>query len=183
MPELIAKSALHGQAPKVALGTTLSEGVVEKMVSVAPYPGRGAAVDAVLGGMGLRFPAAGEGVSAGDVRLIWAGRGMAFLLGADAPAGLAEHAALTDQADGWAVLRIAGPVAVDALMRPFPVDLRAAAFPVGKVARVPLNHMQAVLCRTGEEAFEIMVFRSMARTAWHEIAEAMDVLEARARAS
>jgi sarcosine oxidase subunit gamma len=183
VPELIAKTALAGQAPKVALGTTLAEGVIDRMVSIAPYPGREAAVDGVLAGMGLRFPAAGEVVSSGAARLIWAGRGMAFLIGADAPAGLADLAALTDQADGWAPLQVSGPAAVDALMRPFPMDLRAGAFPVGTVARAPLNHMQAVLVRTGADAFDVMVFRSMARTAWAEIAEALDVLEARAKAS
>jgi len=42
--------------------------------------------------------------------------------------------------------------------------------------------MQSVLLRTGAETFLILVFRSMARTAWAEIAEAMQHLAARARA-
>ena len=42
---------------------------------------------------------------------------------------------------------------------------------------------QAILTRTAPEAFEVMVFRSMARTAWAELAEALEVLEARAKAS
>jgi phosphoglycerate kinase len=76
-----------------------------------------------------------------------------------------------------------GPAAVEALMRPVPLDLRVAAFPLGRSTRVPLNHMQAILTRTAPDAFEIMVFRSMARTAWAELAEALEVLEARAKAS
>ena len=64
------------------------------------------------------------------------------------------------------------------LMRLVPVDLRDSAFPVGRCIRAPLNHMQAILTRTAPDAFEVMVFRSMGRTAWGELAEALEVLEA-----
>jgi hypothetical protein len=37
-----------------------------------------------------------------------------------------------------------------------------------------------VLMRTGPEVFELYTFRSMARTAWHELSEVLDRLEARA---
>ena len=63
-----------------------------------------------------------------------------------------------------------------------PLDLRLATFPVGRTVRAPPNHMQAILTRTAPDAFEMMVFRSMARTAWHELAEALEVLAARSRA-
>ena len=78
------------------------------------------------------------------------------------------------------MLTLSGPAATDALMRPVPLDLRASAFPPGRTARAPLNHMQAILTRTGPEAFEIMVFRSMARTAWHELETTMSMVSARA---
>jgi len=39
--------------------------------------------------------------------------------------------------------------------------------------------MNAVILRTGDYAFELMVFRSMARTAWHEVETAMQMLAAR----
>lgn len=180
MPELIAKSALAGFAPVTHLGTTLAEGVAGPITSVAPYPGRIAQVEAALG---MPFPAPNMQSVKDAVRLVWTGREQAFLIGAATPAGLAEHAALTDQADGWAVLLLTGPAAEAALMRPVPLDLRLAAFPVGRTVRAPLNHMQAVLTRTGEKSFEVMVFRSMARTAWLELAEALAVLEARAKLS
>ena len=107
---------------------------------------------------------------------------MAFLIGAEAPGALADHAALTDQTDGWATLTLTGPVAVDALMRLVPLDLRLSAFPVGRTTRAPLNHMQMQITRTAPDAFELMVFRSMARTAWHELAEVLEMLHARAEA-
>ena len=42
--------------------------------------------------------------------------------------------------------------------------------------------MSMILSRIGADAFEIMVFRSMARTAWHEIGDALEHLNARASA-
>ena len=183
MPDLIAKSPLAGHAPLVRAGTRLAEGDPAPITSIAPYPGRKAQVDAALAPLGLVFPAPNAQSTAPQARLVWAGRDMAFLIGAEAPEALAAHAALTDQGDGWAILTLAGPAAAEALMRPIPLDLRLAAFPVGRCARAPLNHMQALLLRTGPDAFEVMVFRSMARTAWAEIAEALEVLAARARLS
>lgn len=183
MPEFIAKSALSGHAPLTLLGTTLAEGHAAPITSIAPFPGRTAQVNAALAPLGLAFPAPNNKTVNGDTRLLWTGRDQAFLIGTLAPADLADHAALTDQTDGWAILTMQGPAATDVLMRPVPLDLRATAFPVGRTARAPLNHMQAILTRTGPEAFEIMVFRSMARTAWAELAEAMEVLAARAKVS
>jgi sarcosine oxidase subunit gamma len=40
--------------------------------------------------------------------------------------------------------------------------------------------MNLILLRDTRDSFELMVFRSMARTAWHEIAEALARIEARA---
>jgi sarcosine oxidase subunit gamma len=181
VPELIAKSALAGHAPLTRLDTTLAEGLATPIISIAPFPGRMAQVDAVFAPLALAFPAPGRQSVSGDRRLVWAGRDQAFLIGSVAPDGLADHAAVTDQTDGWAILTLHGPAATDALVRPVPMDLRAHAFPVGHTARVALNHMQAILIRTGMESFEILVFRSMARTAWSELAEALELLAARAR--
>ncbi|PLL11122.1 sarcosine oxidase subunit gamma [Tabrizicola sp. TH137] len=183
MPDLIAKSPLAGIAPLTRGGTTLAEGQAGAITSIAPYPGRTPQVGALLAPLGLSFPEPNRVVSQGAARILWAGREMAFLIGAEAPAALADHAAMTDQSDGWALLTLAGPMAEAALMRPVPLDLRLSAFPVGRTTRAPLNHMQAILTRTGAQEFEVMVFRSMARTAWAELAEALEVLEARAKAS
>jgi sarcosine oxidase subunit gamma len=186
VPELIAKSALSGHAPLTLQATTLAEGQAAPITSIAPFPGRMAQVNAALAPLGLAFPAPNTQATNGDARLLWTGRAQAFLIGVHvptAPSALADHAALTDQTDGWAILTLQGPAATDVLMRPVPLDLRATTFPVGRTARAPLNHMQAILTRTGQDAFEIMVFRSMARTAWAELSEALEVLAARAKVS
>ena len=183
MPELIAKSALAGHAPLTLASTTLAEAAAETLISIAPFPGKMAPVNAALAPLGLTFPAPNQQSSKGDTRLIWAGRDLAFLIGAPAPAGLAAHAAITDQTDGWASLTLTGPHAADTLLRLVPLDLRPAAFPVGQTMRSALNHMQMILTRNAPDAFHILVFRSMARTAWHELAEALTTLHARTQAS
>ncbi len=171
MPNLIAKSALAGHAPVTLAGTTLDEAHVGPITSIAVFPGALDEVNARLGS----FPAPNEVKG----NLIWTGPEQAFLMG-QAP-DLAGLAATTDQTGGWAALRLTGPKAADTLMRLYPLDLRAAHFPPGTCARSPLGHMQSILIREAD-SFLILVFRSMARTAWHEIEAALQALNARAAA-
>lgn len=179
MPSLIAKSACDGLLPLVAGEVKLGEAAVARITALAPFAGQERACAAALGALGLGWPEPGRAVTKGDAACLWAGRDQAFLIGAD-PAGLAGIAALTDQSDGWARLRLEGAGAEATLARLVPLDLGARAFPEGAVARSGLNHMMMVLRRTGPAGFEIMVFRSMAATAVHEIATAMSALAARA---
>jgi sarcosine oxidase subunit gamma len=179
VPDLIAKSPLAGRAPLTLAGVTLAEADLGQITSVAPFRGQDKALGKALKALGLSFPAPNQVSAAGDARLVWTGRDQAFLIGA-APQGLDGVAALTDQSDGWAALRLDGPGAGDVLARLYPLDLRAVAFPVGRVARAPFNHMSSILLRPGPQTFEMLVFRSMARTAWHEAEAAMRALAARA---
>lgn len=172
MPELIAKSALAGRAPVTHADTTLEEVNLGPITSIACFPGTLAEVTARLGA----FPAPNRVSGA----LVWTGPEQAFLLGAPAP-DLTGIAAVTDQTGGWAALRLSGPKAAEALMRLYPLDLRPAHFPPGTCARAPLGHMQSVLIAE-EAGFLLLVFRSMARTAWHEVEAALDALAARATA-
>ena len=166
MPELIAKTALSGQTVTYA-GTTLAEAALGTITSVACFPGQMAAVSAVLGG----FPAPNSHGNG----LCWTGPDQAFVIGRPVP-DLTGVAATTDQTGGWAALRLSGPLAADALMRLVPLDLRRMAD--GQAARASLGHMQMILLREAD-GFLILVFRSMARTAWHEIEAALKMLAAR----
>ena len=166
MPELIAKSALSGQIATHA-GTTLAEVNVGQITSIACFPGQMAAVSAVLG----QFPAPNSHADG----LCWTGPEQAFLIGRAAP-DLTGLAACTDQSGGWTALRLSGPLAVDVLARLVPLDLRQMT--AGHAARAPLGHMQMVLLAEAD-AVLILIFRSMARTAWAEIEEAMKILAAR----
>lgn len=177
MPELIAKSALEGQ--RLTVGTvTLAEVDVGKVTSVAGFPGGAKAVAKGLKTLGLAMPEPNTFVEKKGARIVWTGRDQAFLVGV-VPTAL-EGAAVTDQTDGWTVLGLSGTGAVDVLARLVPMDLRLAAFPVGRAVRTQLNHMNVVILRVSDYAFEIMAFRSMARTAWHEVETTMHMVAARA---
>lgn len=172
MPDLIAKPAL-GRAAVTHAGTTLAEAGMPQMTSIAPWPGQ---VAAVAQAMGLPFPAPNTVTERDGARLVWTGRDMAFLIGADAPDGLA--AAVTDQSDAWVMLTVSGAQAVEVLARLVPLDLRPVQ--VGQAFRTALNHLPLILIVEGEGRFTLLTFRSMARTAWHEIEEAMVKVAARA---
>lgn len=176
MPELIAKTALSGKKPLTFAATTLAEADPGPVASIALFPGQEKAIAKAL--KPLTFPGPNSFVENGAARLVWTGRDQAFLLGAEPPV-LEGIAAVTDQSGAWATLTLTGPAAADALMRLVPLDLRAMAFPVGQAARAPLGHMQSVIFRTAADSITLMVFRSMARTAWHEIEVALRSLAAR----
>ena len=177
MPELIAKSSLEGRSLNLG-GVSLAEVDVGPITSVAVLPGGAKTVARGLKALGLAMPEPNTFVEKKGLRIVWTGREQAFLIGAESP--VLEGAAVTDQSDGWAVLSLSGPAAADVLARLVPMDLRIVACPVGTALRSQLNHMNAVILRTGDYAFEIMVFRSMARTAWHELETATHMVAARA---
>ena len=179
MPELIAKSPLSGVWPVAHGGLRLSELLLGPITSISILPGQDKPVSRGLKPLGFTFPAPGRFATSNVATLVWTARHQAFLMGIPAPDSL-QGAALTDQSDGWAGLRLEGPLAADALMRLYPLDLRLQSFPQGNAARAPLNHMQSVVMRTAPYAFDILVFRSMAKTAWHEVAAAMQSIAARA---
>ena len=100
------------------------------------------------------------------------------MLAGPPPAPLAE-AALTDQSDGWAVIRLTGAGCEAVLARLVAVDLRPGHFRRGHTLRTLLFHAPASLTRIGAHGFEIMVFRSMAASAVHELGVAMKSVAAR----
>ncbi len=181
MPELIAKGPFAGREKLARAGVALVPLPPGPIWSIALRPGGAARVAAILTEAGLAFPAPGTWNEARGRRIAWTGREQAFLFG-DLPEGLApggEGAAVTDQSDGWAGLRVEGAGVVAALARLVALDLRPAAFPPGSAARTAVNHMPAVILRLETETFEILVFRSMADTLWHEMLGVLDRLAAR----
>ena len=178
MREMFAKTALQGQSPVTHLGTTLAEIDLRVVTSIAAFPGQEVSLAKALKPLGFTMATVGECQTNAGAMLAWTGRDQAFLIGVPCP-DLGEAAAVTDQSGGWAVFTLTGPAAVDALMRYVPMDLRISAFKRGSVLRTPLNHMSMILLRDDEQTFTIMVFRSMARTAWHEIEVALKSLAAR----
>jgi sarcosine oxidase subunit gamma len=176
--ELLATTPAAGLGlPMTAGGATLEEWLPGPITALAPYAAGQPGLVRALAPLGLAWPAPGRMTQAGALRLAFAGRGVAFLIGAPPP-DLAGLAAVTDQSDGWAGLRLAGPAAPAVLARLVALDLRPAACPPDMAVRALLNHMPLCLMR-GDAGFDLLVFRSMARTAVHDLLTAMRQLAAR----
>jgi methylglutamate dehydrogenase subunit D len=90
--------------------------------------------------------------------------------------GLDGIASVSDQSDGYAVLRLSGPRVRDVLAKLVPIDLHPQVFRPGDVASTQVSHISVTLWRLddstdGAAVFEIAVFRSLARSLWHAISE------------
>lgn len=180
MAELIARSPARGLTPVETAGAMLIEAPMAPIWAVMPYRGRaGALSEALATAHGLGFPDPGAVQGAGAVRIAWSGLDQAFLMGVAPDTTLAAHAALVDQSDAWTHLLLEGAAARDVLARWVPVDLSPAACPPGSARRTLLGHMAALILHPGGDRFEILVFRSMAGTAVHEITRAMRAVAAR----
>jgi sarcosine oxidase subunit gamma len=102
-----------------------------------------------------------------------------LLIGPAPDAALADHAALSDQSDAWAVLRLEGPGAEAVMARLTPLDLRAGSFGTWATARSDVAHMVGAVTQAGGDAYQIMVFRSMAASLVHEVTLVMRRVAAR----
>jgi sarcosine oxidase subunit gamma len=178
--ELTAKSPARGLLPLTVGSVELTEVDAGVLTSIAPFKGQGKALsEALKAAHGMAAPAANRSTGKDDARCIWFGRSHVVLVGPAADAGLAKHAALTDQSDAWTVVRLEGTGAEDVLARLAPMDLRSATFKTGHTARTDLMHMASSITRVGANAFQIMVFRSMAQTLVHDLKTAMEGVAAR----
>jgi len=172
--DLKSQPPCAGLVPLRAGPLSLIEDAPAHMTAIAPYIGQDQALsDALKSAHGMAAPGIGRMTGKSGARALWFGQRMIFLMGPAPDAGLAEFAALSDQSDGWAVLRLEGAGARDVLARLTPLDLRPAQFRRGHTARSDCAHMAASITRLGDEAYQIMVFRSMAATLVHEVKIAM----------
>jgi sarcosine oxidase subunit gamma len=175
---LIAKTAFDGRLPRRVGNLDLSEPDLGQLTSVAPFRGQEGAVSARLG---LAWPAPGEVTTGGGLTALWVGPGRALIMGG-AVQDLGGLAAVTDQSDSAAVMRVSGADGPLVLARLVPVDLRPTALPPGRTLRSLVGHMTASITRTGADEVEIMVFRSMALTLLDEVCEAAEMVAARGAA-
>lgn len=181
MVDLIARTPLADQLPIELGDVTLSEAVPACITSLMPQAGKAKALsDALKTAHGAALPGAGRSTGKEGARIVWTGREQYFLL-ADTPAdaSLAEFASITDQSDGWAVLRLEGDSASDVMARLCPIDLRESQFKRGHTARTEVAHMMAVVTRLSK-GYEIMVMRSFAQTLLGRVKETMTMVAAQA---
>lgn len=126
--------------------------------------------------LGLALPATPRIARGPAHDIIWAGPDQWLLraISRDGFAGLldelAAHAAVSDQSDARAALRLAGPRVRDVLAKGVMLDLHSAAFAVGDAALTNVAYVGIHLWRLEDTsegpAFEITVPRSMAGSFW-----------------
>ena len=86
-------------------------------------------------------------------------------------------ASVSDQSDGYVLIRLTGPRVRDALSKLVPIDLHPRAFKTGDVAATVASHIGVTLWRPADQPdaghmFEVAMFRSLARSFWHALADA-----------
>jgi sarcosine oxidase subunit gamma len=79
---------------------------------------------------------------------------------------LAGLASVSDQSHGRVIIRVAGPKVRELLAKGTPVDLHKDEFPLGQSAVTQMAHVGVHLTRSGEDAFELSVFRGFAESFW-----------------
>ena len=79
-----------------------------------------------------------------------------------------------EQTNNWVFLELSGPQARAALERVCPVNTHADKFIINRAERTNIEHMGAVLCRTGEDTFLIMSASSTAGSFLHALETSMD---------
>ncbi len=180
MDNLTAKTPCDGLLPLTIGSVTLSEEDVGAIHSISPFKGKQKALsEALKAAHGMAYPSANRATGKAGARAIWFGPAHAMLIGPSPDATLTENAAIVDQSDAWAVVRLEGADVEDVLARVVPVDLRKVHFKRGHTSRTLLFHMTASITRVGEDAFQIMVFRSMAETLIHDLKRAMEGIAVR----
>ena len=175
MPNLIARSPFDGLLPLTGASILATELLPDAITSVAASPNADPA--AFKAGVGMAFPSPNRATGKEGNRAIWTGPNQCFVLGAR-PEAIPGYT-MTDQSDGWGVIRLDGDGIPDLLARLTSVDLRDSQFKRGHSARALLGHMNASITRTGAKTYDLMVFRSMANTAIHDLERAIRALEGR----
>ena len=79
--------------------------------------------------------------------------------------------ALVNISSASTVITVAGEHAADLLATGTGIDLDPAAFPAGRAARIRIGNAQALVHRKAEDAFELYVPRSYARSFWEWLEE------------
>ena len=189
MPDisLAARSNMHGLLH--------DHGIAPSSVSVADLDGMGLSSLHALGGdhagllarfaqiYGLELPEGPRRALRHDIAAVGVGPGKWLVARAGAESRLAAElherlgdvAAVNDQGDGHALLRLSGSAARNVLAKGCGIDLHHKAFPVNASAGTAIAHIGVTLWRCedapdGAPVFEIMLFRSLAQSFWHWLA-------------
>ena len=175
MVELQAINPCAGRLPITVGDCKLSEVLPDNMTLLSPYKGMDKQLsEGLLTAHGMRLAAPNRSTGKAGAKCVWFGQDQVLLVGPAPDKSLAKFAAIVEQSDSWAIVRLQGVGAADVLARLTSIDLRDTVFKRGHTARTELRHMMVSITRTGVDAFEIMAFRSMAETLVHDLQGAME---------
>ena len=162
---------------------SLSEVQPGSIVQVAAWPGQdAAALDAIrsVTGLGLEAkPGAGAfgeaasafGFAPGRFLVMADEEGLVEKLGKAFPV---EAGTVLDLSHGRTVLRVEGVEAERVMSKLFALDFQIRAFPLGE-GRATMHHqIHALIQRTGAQRFDLIVFRSFARSFWTTLRHAAE---------
>lgn len=177
---LTARTPLGGHDETIG-GCRLREVTETDIVSVAWPEAKGGDVGNGLKALGLSMPEPTLTSAAEGARAVRTTPDQCLLLlDADGDGSIArvskalgETAYLTRQTDNWVICEFSGAGVMDALERLCPIDLSPAVFPVGASARTVMEHMGALIIRTGDDAFWVMSASSSARSFEHALTTSM----------
>lgn len=169
----LAVAGRHGRSDGPA-GVRIAARADHAFATIIVRAGQEAVFAAVLLDMlAMTAPDAPRAVRQGDHQLVWSGPGQWLYIGRgraaieNLAARLQSVAAVSDQSDARAMLRISGPCARDALAKGCMVDLHPRAFATDHTALTSIAHIGAQLWQVDDApSYDIIVFRSMAASFW-----------------
>ncbi|MGX5734266.1 sarcosine oxidase subunit gamma [Bosea thiooxidans] len=171
----IAQPGFFGAKGPAGIVATLLHGF--GLATLIAPPDEAIAVSRVVEArLGIVLPETPKIAQVGAYDAVWAGPDQ-WLLRAATRDGLsalldefAAGAAVSDQSDARALLRLSGPHVRDVLAKGVMLDLHPAAFAVGDTAMTSVAHVGVHLWRLPDgpdgAVFEIMATRSMAGSFW-----------------
>lgn len=161
-------------------GVALAEISDRAIVSIAtPRQGETRLAEALTAAFGVGYPSPGKSNASShrNSRLLGLGADQLFAV-FDHPgpfpekaiaSDLGDAAYFVDQSDAWVVVSISGPRAREALERICPIDLDPGVFTEGSVASTVMEHLSAIICREGADAFLLLSPRSSAKSFLHAL--------------
>lgn len=180
--KLKARPALYGAKAAAANNTSVEIVDTWTMALVAERKGQGAALNSKVQELfGLELPGAGRVSASSGITAVWAGPGQWLLIASSANGRDLERdlrgpldgiAAVADQSDSRAVVKVSGPKAREALAKGIPIDLHPKVFKAGDAAITHASHIGVTLWRPldGDE-FVITCATSYAGSFWHWLSE------------
>lgn len=151
------------------------------IVTVIARKGKARALSSALSdSFGFATPAPGRSENARGASIQWAGLEQWFVVREDERDGalyddlaskLDRLASVSDQSHGRVIISLSGARVRDVLAKGTPVDFHPRVFDQGDCAVTQMAHVGVHITQTGENAFEISLFRGFAESFWEWLTE------------